>query len=159
MLIKKLSIIEMGKHYGYPECCITKFYNNDNNNLKLRQEKYQFVYGYLPCNNCYELLENGMNINNLLINRKCNSLIDKDHPLNYDDETSQQQYFLNELELLLKKTIQLLKMPYDNVLIYEQLLFIINPKRMQRKRVSNDRIMTFHSIKNIYKLRKLYLHH
>lgn len=152
MLIKKLSHFDIGKHYGYPECCIDNFYN-DRHNLKLRQEKYQFVYGYLPCSICYELLENGMDINTLLTNRKCNGSIDKNNKLNYDDEVSQQQFFLNELELLLKKTIQLLKMPYDNILIYEQILFIINPKRMRKKKISNDRIMTFHSIKNIYNLR------
>ncbi len=139
-MIKKLSFIEMGKHYGYPECCINNFYN-DHHNLKIRQEEYQFVYGYLPCNSCYEKLKKGIDINSLFIRRNCTGLID---PLNYYDEISQRQIFLTELDLLLKKTIKLLKKPYDNVLTYEQVLFIINPKRFRRKKVSNERTMTFH---------------
>jgi hypothetical protein len=151
-MIKKLSLSEMGKHYGYPECCINNI-NSDHNNLKIRQEKYQFVYGYLPCSSCFEKLEIGCDINSILINRKCTGKINITNNLNYDDEISQRQLFLTELNLLLKKTNILLMMPYDNVLIYEQVLFIINPKRMRKKKVCYDRNMTYHNIKNIYKMR------
>jgi hypothetical protein len=156
MLIKQLSFEEQGRHYGYPECCISAFYR-DNTNLKLRQEKYQFVYGFLPCSNCYEKLENGLDINDLMINRKCiNSFTSKrEDILNYYDPISQSQIFLTELELLMKKTHMLSKLPYDNVATWEQIQYLINPKRMHRKKVSEDRVTTSHSIKNICRLLKL----
>lgn len=155
MLIKRLSFEEQGRHYGYPECCISNY--RDKTNLMLRQEKYYFVYGYLPCLKCYEKLENGLDINNLMINRKCiNSLSSKkEDGLNYYDSISQSQIFLTELELLMKKTYILTKLPYDNVTTWEQIQYLINPKRMRRKKVNEDRVMTFHSIKNIYRLLKI----
>ncbi len=155
MLIKRLSFKEQGRHYGYPECCISNY--RDKTNLMLRQEKYYFVYGYLPCSKCYEKLENGLDINNLMINRKCiNSLSSKkEDGLNYYDSISQSQIFLTELELLMKKTYILTKLPYDNVTTWEQIQYLINPKRMSRKKVNEDRVMTFHSIKNIYRLLKI----
>ncbi len=155
MLIKRLSFEEQGRHYGYPECCISNY--RDKTNLMLRQEKYYFVYGYLPCLKCYEKLENGLDINNLMINRKCiNSLSSKkEDGLNYYDSISQSQIFLTELELLMKKTYILTKLPYDNVTTWEQIQYLINPKRMRRKKVNEDRVMTFHSIKNIYRLLNL----
>lgn len=155
MLIKQLSFEEQGRHYGYPECCISNF--RDKTNLKLRQEKYQFVYGYLPCPKCYEKLENGLDINDLMMNRKCiNSLSSKrEDAVNYYDPISQSQKFLTELELLMKKTCMLSKLPYDNVVTWEQIQYLINPKRMYRKKVSEDRVMTSHSIRNICRLLKL----
>ncbi len=155
MLIKRLSFEEQGRHYGYPECCISNY--RDKTNLMIRQEKYYFVYGYLPCLKCYEKLENGLDINNLMINRKCiNSLSSKkEDGLNYYDSISQSQIFLTELELLMKKTYILTKLPYDNVTTWEQIQYLINPKRMRRKKVNEDRVMTFHSIKNIYRLLNL----
>ncbi len=155
MLIKRLSFEEQGRHYGYPECCISNY--RDKTNLMLRQEKYYFVYGYLPCLKCYEKLENGLDINDLMINRRCiNSLSSKkEDGLNYYDSISQSQIFLTELELLMKKTYILTKLPYDNVTTWEQIQYLINPKRMRRKKVNEDRVMTFHSIKNIYRLLNL----
>lgn len=155
MLIKRLSFEEQGRHYGYPECCISNY--RDKTNLMIRQEKYYFVYGYLPCLKCYEKLENGLDINDLMINRRCiNSLSSKkEDGLNYYDSISQSQIFLTELELLMKKTYILTKLPYDNVTTWEQIQYLINPKRMSRKKVNEDRVMTFHSIKNIYRLLNL----
>ncbi len=155
MLIKRLSFEEQGRHYGYPECCISNY--RDKTNLMIRQEKYYFVYGYLPCLKCYEKLENGLDINDLMINRRCiNSLSSKkEDGLNYYDSISQSQIFLTELELLMKKTYILTKLPYDNVTTWEQIQYLINPKRMRRKKVNEDRVMTFHSIKNIYRLLNL----
>jgi hypothetical protein len=34
MLINRLSFEEQGRHYGYPECCISN-YSNKNNNKKI----------------------------------------------------------------------------------------------------------------------------
>jgi hypothetical protein len=155
MLIKRLSFEEQGRHYGYPECCISNY--SDKTNLKSRQEKYYFIYGFLPCVKCYEKLENGLNINDLFINRKCvNSLSSKRADgMNYYDPISQFQIFLTELNLLIKKTARLVKLPYDNVRTWEQIQFLINPKRMSRKKVSKERVMTYHNIKNISRLLKL----
>ncbi len=158
MLIKRLSCEEMGRHYGYPTCCIENYQDqSDQTNIKSRRKEYQFVYGYLPCAQCYEKLANGANINNLMINRKCVEPIslDRDSGFNYSDPVSQSQIFLTELELLMKKTYRLNKLPYDNVKTWEQIQFLINSKRLQRKKVSADRVMTYHNIRNIAKLLRL----
>lgn len=85
MLIKRLSFEEQGRHYGYPECCISNFFD-DKTNLKVHQEKYHFVYGYLPCSKC---------INSFSLKRE--------DVLNYYDSISQSKIFLTALELLMKK--------------------------------------------------------
>jgi hypothetical protein len=152
MLIKRLSFEEQGRHYGYPACCIRNF--SDVTLIKFRREKYYFVYGFLPCAECYEKLENGVDINNLLRNRKCIEPIssDKATQLNYSDPVSQFQIFLTELQMLMRKTYTLSKLPYDNVTTWEQIQFLINRKRMPRKKVGENRVMTFHNIKNISKM-------
>jgi hypothetical protein len=134
MLIKRLSCEEQGKHYGY-----------------------QFVYGYLPCVQCYEKLANGADINSLLVNRKCVGPmgLTRADGLNYSDPVSQAQIFLTELDLLMGKTARLAKLPYDNVRTWEQIQFLINPKRLQRKKVSEERVMTYHNIRNIARLLKI----
>jgi len=55
----------------------------------------------------------------------------------------------------MRKTARLAKLPYDNVKTWEQIQFLINPKRLQRKKVSADRVMTYHNIRNIAKLLRL----
>jgi len=57
----------------------------------------------------------------------------------------------------MKKTYILTKLPYDNVMIWEKIQYLINlnPKPMSRKKVSEYRVMTHHSIKNIYRLLKI----
>jgi len=152
MLIKRLSFEEQGRHYGYPACCIRNF--SDPINLKSRQEKYYFVYGFLPCAECYDKLENGTDINNLLRKRKCIEPIssNKAGKLNYSDPVSQFQTFLTELGMLMRKTYRLSQLPYDNVKTWEQIQFLINRKRMPRKKVCENRVMTFHYIKNISKM-------
>ena len=157
MLIKRLSCEEQGRHYGYPSCCIEKYQNqSDQTNIKARREEYQFVYGYLPCAQCYEKLANGADINSLLVNRKCVGPMGLTRAcgLNYSDPISQSQIFLTELDLLMRKTARLTKLPYDNVRTWEQIQFLINPKRMQRKKVSAERVMTYHNIANIARLLK-----
>ncbi len=158
MLIKRLSYEEQGRHYGYPTCCIENYSNqSDQTNINARREKYQFIYGYLPCAQCYEKLTNGADINSLLVNRKCVGPISSDRAcgLNYSDPVSQFQIFLTELDLLIKKTARLTKLPYDNVGTWEQIQFLINPKRMNKKRVSVDRMMTYHNIGNIARILKI----
>lgn len=152
MLIKRLSFTEQGRHYGYPDCCVNNF--SDITLIKCRQEKYQFVYGFLPCVECYEKLENGFDINNLLRKRKCIEPISSYEAgkLNYSDPVSQSQIFLTELEMLMRKTCRLIQLPYDNVTTWEQIQFLINPNRMRRKKVGENRVMTYHYIKNISKL-------
>jgi hypothetical protein len=151
MLIKRLSFEEQGRHYGYPACCISNY--SEKTNLKARQEKYYFLYGFLPCAKCYEKLDNGLELKDLMINRKCVEPISKS--LNYYDPVSQSLYFLTELSMLMKKTYRLNKLPYDNVKTWEQIQFLINRKRMLRKKVSESRIMTYHSIRNMSRLLKL----
>ena len=133
--------------------CINDFVNHNSLNLKLRQN-YQFMYGFLPCAKCYLKLENGLCINDLLTNnRKCSPIgTTKAELLNYDDNVSQFQWFLRELEMLIKKTAYLLTLPYDNVLTHEQIMFLINPKRMSRKKIGENRYMRFHRIKRFYKI-------
>ncbi len=158
MLIKRLSCEEMGRHYGYPPCCIENYLNqSDQTNIKARREQYQFVYGFLPCAQCYEKLANGADVNFLLINRKCVGpmCLDRASGFNYSDPVSQTQVFLTELDSLMEKTVRLAKLPYDNVGTWEQIQFLINPKRLRRKKVSEDRVMTFHNIRNIAKLLKI----
>jgi hypothetical protein len=152
MLIKRLSFEEQGRHYGYPACCIRNF--SDPTNLKSRQAKYYFVYGFLPCAECYDKLENGVDINNLLRKRKCIEPIssNKAGKLNYSDPVSQFQTFLTELGMLMRKTYRLSQLPYDNVKTWEQIQFLINRKRMPRKKVGENRVMTYHYIKNISKM-------
>ncbi len=158
MLIKRLSCKEMGRHYGYPSCCIENYLDqSDQTNIKARRKEYQFVYGFLPCAQCYEKLANGADINSLLVNRKCVGpmCLDRASGLNYSDPVSQAQIFLTELDSLMGKTVRLTMLPYDNVGTWDQIQFLINPKRLQRKKVSEDRVMTFHNIKNIARLLRL----
>ncbi len=157
MLIKRLSCEEQGRHYGYPSCCIENYQDqSDQTNIKARREEYQFVYGYLPCAQCYEKLANGADINSLLVNRKCVGPMGLTRAcgLNYSDPISQSQIFLTELDLLMRKTARLTKLPYGNVRTWEQIQFLINPKRMSRKKVSAERVMTYHNIANIARLLK-----
>lgn len=156
MLIKRLSQEEQGRHYGYPDCCIKSFINQTNqNNITCRKKYYYCIYGFLPCFQCYEKLTNGLNIDNLMVNRKCVGLIsNRTDPFNSSDSISQSHIFLIELNMLIKKTCQLTKLPYDNVKTWEQIQFLINPKRLKRKKVSEDRVMTYHNIRNIYRLLK-----
>ncbi len=158
MLIKRLSCEEQGRHYGYPTCCIENYSNqSDKTNINARREEYQFVYGFLPCAQCYEKLANGSDINSLLVNRKCVGPMGATRAcgLNYSDPVSQSQIFLTELDLLMRKTARLTKLPYANVGTWEQIQFLINPKRMSRKKVSADRVMTYHNIGNIARLLKI----
>lgn len=73
------AVLENGKYFGYPSCCVTFFQENHGEPrwYESHLEKYPIAFsklngtGFIPCPSCMEKLEKGADINSLIENREC----------------------------------------------------------------------------------------
>lgn len=79
---------ELGKYFGYPDCCIHDFIRRinslDGHEIKLteNQNNVHLHTGFVPCDKCSTyLLENNICISSLIRNREC------EFEFPYEDET------------------------------------------------------------------------
>ena len=66
--------IVLGKHYGYPECCINHFIENREKNISNEELKRKVVLrgtGFISCPECSKKSENEL-LNIINKNRQCN---------------------------------------------------------------------------------------
>ena len=72
LIAHRKKLIENGKKYGYPDCCIKQFVNMAiTNNCPSRiQIKISNNSGYIPCSYCcWKVLSKQINLNDLICNR------------------------------------------------------------------------------------------
>ena len=73
------TLIENGKKYGYPECCITDFSNRIENDMYILPSRTQIRVsnktGFIPCSYCsWKVLSKQCKLIDLIKNRKCKTL-------------------------------------------------------------------------------------
>ena len=69
-----LQWVALGKHYGYPDCCIVDFCMTHWTARTINQEKVHNNQGFVPCPNCADkIVEGKAKIEDLIVDRKSKS--------------------------------------------------------------------------------------